>query len=136
MREIKFRAWDKVNKKMIESPMAITSSWVLFTSEVENLNCTDAIHPIEQYEIMQYTGLKDSKGQEIFEGDIIKDLEYSGQILGEHEVKYDKEMRLRPFHEPDGYEGRIWMEGRKYKVIGNIYEPRRLLRGDDHEQRD
>jgi len=53
MREIKFRAWDNRNKVM-DIPDNIA-------------NGIDG----EKYQIMQYTGLKDKNGVEIYEGDII-----------------------------------------------------------------
>ena len=54
MREIKFRAWDAVNKKII-GPFQVGSS-------------LSEIWPPQ----MQYTGLKDRTGKEIYEGDIVR----------------------------------------------------------------
>jgi len=68
MREIKFRCWDKIEKKM----------WTPIINE-QGIPC--AKHPISQHivkmdgelldPIMQYTGLKDKNGKEIYEGDIL-----------------------------------------------------------------
>ena len=110
-REIKFRAWDKRFKKMdYASPMAI-------------LNIEDNDH-----EIMQYTGLKDKNGKEIYEGDIVVD-------------KYTKETNCEVFFYDGAFRvgkgaprGVITLSSMFVKnaplveVIGNIYESPELLK--------
>ena len=69
MREIRFRAWDKKKKKMFylgddsEDPYLelYTDNWYLCGTSSED----------EGNVLMQFTGLKDRKGKEVYEGDII-----------------------------------------------------------------
>ena len=60
-RELKFRAWDKVDNKMVEvDNLDFASGYVNLTQRTHN------------YELMQYTDLLDEHGIEIFEGDVVK----------------------------------------------------------------
>lgn len=63
MREIKFRAWDKENSEM-----------TLFTfDDVSSGQVGNNDQYISEMVVMQYTGLLDKNGKEIYEGDIIRD---------------------------------------------------------------
>ena len=98
MREIKFRAWDREVKEML-LPKKI---WHLFAWD------EDGNQPIN---IMQYTGLKDKNGIEIYEGDLIY---ISGYGI------YEVEFPFIELYDRDDIND-------IGKILGNIYENPELL---------
>ena len=111
MREIKFRQWDSRRKIMYRDCGAIyDGTWVGFPY------VTWSIFPL-----MQYTGLKDKNGVEIYEGDILKSGTRTGVVIfdeGSFMISRTKS-RIRGtlcYFINDGVE-----------IIGNIYEDSELV---------
>jgi len=117
-REIKFRFWDNYNKTMYYRD--------LYFFEEEGIHTV----PNVQYDVMQYTGLKDCKGQEIYEGDVVKSTytAYQGYAMPRQviedicEVRYGENMQLEPLHWRVGDNDKLLIEEATFEVIGNIYE--------------
>jgi len=109
MREIKFRAWDK--QRYIIGPVG---TWDFAKS-----------YPDPYYTLLQFTGLYDKNGKEIYEGDIVDD----GHGLGE--VKWLMEhcsFMVRTIQPSHKYH-RLESDGqlKETEVVGNIYENPKLL---------
>lgn len=114
MREIKFRAWDYKYKETSES-FNVLQPFEMINKRVANG---------DSFELMQYTGLKDKNGKEIYEGDIVsfKDTKYEvifHKSWGSFCVSALNFIQCSPFYS----------ESTKYEVIGNIYENEELLKG-------
>ena len=116
MREIRFRAYDKKENEMFYSSMYQDKTSMAYGLSNFLSECSD----IEDT-LMQYTGLKDKDGVEIYEGDILKLKEskekYEIRYLGNRFVlcKYDNIV----------FEDEAYFSERE--VIGNIYENKELL---------
>ena len=116
MRPIKFRAWDKENEVMVYP------KGILFDGRVVNFSC-GILEPFEGCELMQYTGLKDKNGTEIYEGDIVD------VVNGITVVTYDDGC-FRAKLNGSNYRLSGW---KSVEVIGNIYENPELLDGEKHD---
>ena len=132
MREIKFRLWHKKDKDMlyynndIVPKMTINGvleEWIGHTSYKPHIPIYDNVSA--DYEIMQYTGLEDRNGKEIFEGDIVK-MVYVGDIESLEEIRWETGSFIS--HVKGNPDDRILDEDyRSSTVIGNIYEHGNLL---------
>ena len=121
-RELKFRAWDSEEGKMM--PVKIID-WKDDLCTVDEGDNTITDH-IEMFEIMQQTGIKDINGDVIFEGEIIEvpdDYDTYGFNAGEiYEIFFNAGgFRCKPKLNPKA-KG-IWLEDDgEFKIIGNIYQ--------------
>jgi len=144
LREHKYRAWYKHTKEMLE-----VSEIKLLTSPYMHLKLTgkSPIHYFgvgDNVELMQFTGLKDCKGKEIYEGDIVqttynwKTNQSKAQVVIEHltcgirwlSPQDPSDFGFKPLYDPsndaDGT-GELWWDLSKFEIIGNIYENKDLL---------
>lgn len=70
MNEIKFRAWDKEDKKMFN---VMDIYYPRAASNVTRINlCGGDLKTVDNVELMQFTGLVDRNKKEIYQGDIIR----------------------------------------------------------------
>jgi uncharacterized phage protein (TIGR01671 family) len=136
MRTIKFRAWDKKQQKMVF--FSVNNSGIKWLSNFDSID-------EDRGDIMQYTGLTDRNGKEIYEGDIIQSGKYnkvkrkptpSIVFLMETHAEFQHKWNEGSICNKSG---EFWMNEPLWKiacsmtikprceVIGNIYENPELL---------
>lgn len=117
MRQLKFKAWDKTDKFMTD-PFSLGS-----------VNAGDGYD--DEWVVLQFTGVLDKNGKEIFEGDVVSiSAGYSGDHWYEKSIAkiiYD-EFEFYPENPHDEY-GLTYQENpwQEMTVIGNVYENPELL---------
>ena len=142
-RVIKFRVWCIKSKKFIEEPtryerLAIGCNGGVYSGKYDDI--------VDGYFVQQYTGLKDTNGKEIYEGDIIKFHKWNypqknkedylcrdnkkvvwGLDYGQYPYAGWTVISLKPTDLEDGYPLNH-MDQRNMEVIGNIYENPELIK--------
>lgn len=114
-REIKFRTWDKDHSNML--PVTTIQRIAEWGGILNDLI------------FMQYTGLKDKNGTEIYEGDILASTpntyyEPREIVWFEHEARFG----IRADEDEDHTMLNAYYAKTEYEVIGNIYENPELLK--------
>ena len=121
LRIIKFRSWDGFNEKMSYWTLTDLCTW-----DTKNEK------PSALEDWMQFTSLLDKKGTEIYEGDIIEyDKDFVNKPFeGNRSViifKLGSFLIAEKINDTGGFNG-IYLHALGFKVIGNIYKNKELLR--------
>ena len=105
MRDIRFRAWDKCYRRMVDvDELHIKSGKIRYAK---------GFNTLVRFALMQYTGLKDKNGVEIYEGDVVR--HDDGWTSA---VRWDDFLTgFYPFHFDIDKE--LFLSS--WEVIGNIY---------------
>ena len=123
----KFRLWDKQELEFVQllNNMVLNHDGTIEGIEYEMHGEGNVYNDISYFEVMHSTGLKDKNGVEIFEGDVVKDIDgeigyivFLKQEMGYVIVYKNRDRRL-------GHRNGI--EVHHLELIGNIYESGDLL---------
>ena len=126
MREIKFRAWDINIKQMDYNPYG--DEYLCEGTPINDI-FTEKTQKSMNFILMQFTGLKDKNGKEIYEGDICRTIDYKkqkdGSTIMSEKYAFYKNIEIKYFLTIPFCGFRLQED---YEVIGNIYENPELLK--------
>lgn len=135
-REIKFRAWDKRVNEM-HQVHGLTPDTLWLSGKAYPI----IFHPLEHFVLMQYTGLKDKNGKEIYEGDVVRVTDEDGDMYwtdtagNEHlvsdggigQVSFDFGMWYVDGGPSNGLYDLVKINSCLVEVIGNVFENPELI---------
>jgi uncharacterized phage protein (TIGR01671 family) len=126
VREIKFRVWSKTRQEMIYPMFGwFKKVYIGDNGFLQDIQLGTAIELNgTKLELLQYTGLKDKNGMEIYEGDIVNVNHYGGTPRFE-KVEYYTVAGFASVH-PFTDSGHHW-SSHNCEIVGNIYENPELL---------
>ena len=126
MKELKFRVWDKERETFLNN-VFIGSDGTLYQFSKDTIFGTAITFlDSENKKILQYTGLHDKNGKEIFEGDIIKikdetyRITWNGCFSSFDMTNIDKTKQYKDLYI-------LNRDYQKSEIVGNIYQNRELL---------
>lgn len=127
MREIKFRAWDKKERRFLNEDEFVIDN----NGKVYLWNENNTLSFIYNIELMQYTGLKDKNGKEIYEGDVVAyDLGFDDEKTENYKIIFDNKQCayfMFPLNDKSRLRHFTYSAKNDCEVIGNIYENTELL---------
>ena len=132
MREIKFRAWHKERQKML----SVFDINFRTPATVQVLNDKYELYNelFDCVEIMQFTGLKDVNGVDIYEGDILSSPHFDNKVLTHMVIWSDRyngwfldNLSSNEIYSEGSVQMWVAMKSGSYKVIGNIHQNPELL---------
>ena len=121
MKQIKFRAWDTERNEWIKGFFIDADDGSI------TYNCVnDSIYG-DNYILEQFTGLHDTTGKEIYEGDVVQCVNgHVGAVIWE---EHDCCFNIIDYYNcSDEYPTMAFIEGQPFKVIGNIHESPELIK--------
>jgi len=131
MREIKFRAWDGERMHPVEQWQ--NKSWVAVPIPTNDGNGGVDWHleqrKIDDIQLMQYTGLQDKTGRDIFDGDIVECVFATGKefckVIEEKGCFWVSQKGMK-YLQTEAHDNLYWHNS-ECEIIGNIYENPELL---------
>ena len=129
MRDIDFRAWDKITKRMM---LVVSISfkrnrellqYLLNGGDPNDYNL--ARRDAEDAILLQYTGLKDKNGRKVYEGDIVHYCSEDIDVVSE--IGFDESLLAYVMYSWEGNYIFGYEPSSVFEVIGNIYENPELV---------
>lgn len=132
-REIKFRAWHKDLKKMFKIGQITLEegTWNFESNDRGFIGMSIPYQP--SFVLMQYTGLHDKNGKEIYDGDIVYCQTKYGKakaIIKFIDGKFVAYWNSALTHPENGHHIACYEINKRFEVIGNIYDNPELLGGE------
>lgn len=129
-RKIIFRVWDIPNQAWSDLFHAITDDGVLW--HLPNNGLAERDDP-EQYNVEQYTGLKDKYGKKIYEGDIVFFFtEHFDKATGGFDGEDEHNATVEWFDNGFAFMDKIPYDPNiECEIIGNIHENPELIGGEE-----
>ena len=130
-REIKFRAWDKKNKLFITNDDEVKEYMIGLDGKLYRMDFYSGVsgyedgnliwNELKDIILMQYTGLKDINGREIYEGDVVYVYGLGNYLVRDIRADYDTLLNAK-------------MENDLGEIIGNIYRYPELLKEEENDK--